>query len=83
MIVETEKNNLPKSDFVAWKNDPSTQFIFGYLASIAAFHKEQLQSRELICSTHGQLRLSYLRGYIDAIEDVLNMHPVSEDNNEG
>lgn len=80
-MVTTE---IPQSDFVAWKNDRTTKAIFKYLSEISEYTKESMLSAENIGNPNGLLRLNYLKGYLTAIEDLLMMESVSdEDNREG
>lgn len=68
MIIE-----IPQSDFVAWKKDPVTNFIFKYLAEVKEHYLMLMVSKEYIGSITGHLKLNELRGYLDAIEDLLNL----------
>lgn len=72
-----EEIKLEQSDFVAWKNDRTTQFIFKYLREVADYCLESMVSKDLIGNPNGLLRLNELRGYVDAIEDLLSMDPSS------
>lgn len=75
----TEEYSVSQADFVAWKNDLVTKFIFKHLKDVAEFTLERMTSKELIGNPNGLLRLNELRGYVDAIEDMLNINPVSEE----
>lgn len=68
---------IPQSDFVAWKKDPTTKFVFSYLQEIANSYKEYMVSGELISSPTGHLKLNHLRGYVDAIEEILNLEALT------
>lgn len=65
---------IPQSDLAGWKRDPVTKAIFEYLKSIKEHYLELLTSEDLISNPNGHLRLNNLRGYVSAIEDLLNLH---------
>ena len=69
---------IVQSDFVAWKNDKVTKFIFKYLEDVSEFYLEKMTSKELISNPNGLLRLNELRGYVDAIQDILHLDPIEE-----
>jgi len=76
---------IPEYDYAMWKKDPVTLAVFHYLESIADYSREQMTSRELVSNPNGLLRLNEIRGYITAIEDIVNMHasePEIEDSRE-
>lgn len=70
---------ISQPDFIAWKNDPVTKFIHEYLKEVAAYTLEKMTSKELIGNPNGLLRLNELRGYVDAIEEMLHLNPVAEE----
>lgn len=74
-----EEKTISQADFASWKNDPVTKFIFDYLAEVAEFTLEKMTSRELLRDPNGLLRLNELRGYVDAIQDVIHINPVVEE----
>jgi hypothetical protein len=79
VLKESKIESLNPSDFVSWKNEPATKFIWQHLQNVAEIHLSQMTSRDIICSEKGLLRLNYLRGYVDAIEDFLSISPEEED----
>lgn len=74
MIVE-----IAQADFVSWKNDRVTQFIFSHLEDVRAEILETMTSKDILGKQEGLLKLNHLRGYIDAIEDFINLDPVSDE----
>lgn len=75
---------MSQHDFVMWKKDPVTLAVFKYLTSIADHYREMMTSRDIISSSDGHLRLNEMRGYLSAIEDLVNMQSITleEDENE-
>jgi hypothetical protein len=69
---------ISQIDFLAWKSDPVTRFIFKHLEETATVILENMTSKELIGQPNGLLKLNELRGYVDAIEDFININPIEE-----
>lgn len=78
-MIKTEEQVISQADFAAWKNDPVTKFIFRYLEEVSKFTLEKMTGRDLLTNPNGLLRLNELRGYVDAIQDVININPVVEE----
>lgn len=80
--MSVEEVLVSKEDFYAWKSDPTTKFIFNYLSDVADFTLETMTSKDLISNKDGLLRLNYLRGYVDAIDELLHLDPTIDENEE-
>ncbi len=74
MIIE-----IAQADFVSWKNDQVTQFVFSHLEDVKSEILEIMTSKEYLSKQDGLLKLNQLRGYVDAIEDFINLDPAVAD----
>lgn len=65
-------------EFEIWKNHPVSKFLKVYLKENVKLHESHMLSRDTLSKPEGILRLNYLRGYVDAINDILNINPIEE-----
>lgn len=75
---------IAQQDFVTWKQDPVTLAVFKYLDSVAKYTLEIMTGQDLISSPNGHLKLNEMRGYVNALEEIINMQSITieEDSDE-
>lgn len=73
-----ENQAISTVDFIAWKNDSVSKAVFAHLKDVMEHTLETMTSKDLIGDPNGLLRLNYLRGYADAIDNVLHIGDIIE-----
>jgi hypothetical protein len=68
---------IAQHDFVVWKKDPVTLSVFKYLQSVADYTLEMMTGQDLISSPNGHLKLNEMRGYVNALEEIINMQSIT------
>ena len=72
---------ISKIDFIAWKSDPVTQFMFKYFEEVVKMTIQSMTNHDVLSDTNGLLILNRRRGYVDAIEEILHLEPPEEEEN--
>lgn len=65
--------SIKKIDFLAWKNDLITKEVFKVLEEAKENYLLLMTGGELLSNPNGLLQLNRYKGYIEAIDDVVNI----------
>lgn len=67
---------ITNDDFVLWKNDLVTKQVHELIRFLLENNKVRLYADDLLNDPNGLLKQNRIKGYCEALEDVLSFNPV-------